>query len=219
VAKAIGQQLGPTVQLAVSAAAVAVVLAIVVALATARRRPWIGSLASGIEQVLAATPTFVLGLVLLIIFSFKARLLPVAGNDGLASLILPTVTLALPTAAVLVQVLRAELEEVLEQPFILTARTRGMRDAAVRTHHALRHALVQIVTMSGYVIGSLLGGAVITETLFVRQGVGQLMLNAVNTKDIPLVLGVVVFAALVYVVVNLLVDIGYTIIDPRLVAR
>jgi peptide/nickel transport system permease protein len=219
VAKAIGQQLGPTVQLAVSAAAVAVVLAIVVALATARRRPWIGSLASGIEQVLAATPTFVLGLVLLIIFSFKARLLPVAGNDGLASLILPTVTLALPTAAVLVQVLRAELEEVLEQPFILTARTRGMRDAVVRTHHALRHALVQIVTMSGYVIGSLLGGAVITETLFVRQGVGQLMLNAVNTKDIPLVLGVVVFAALVYVVVNLLVDIGYTIIDPRLVAR
>lgn len=219
VAKAIGQQLGPTAQLAVSAAAVAVVLASVVALSTARRRAWVGSLASGIEQVLSATPTFVLGLVLLIIFSFKARLLPVSGNDGLASLILPTVTLALPTAAVLAQVLRAELEEVLEQSFILTARTRGMRDAAVRTRHAMRHALVQIVTMSGYVIGSLLGGAVITETLFVRQGVGQLMLNAVNTKDIPLVLGVVVFAALVYVVVNLLVDIGYAVIDPRLVAR
>jgi peptide/nickel transport system permease protein len=107
----------------------------------------------------------------------------------------------------------------LEQPFIVTARARGMRDAAVRFQHALRHALVQVVTMSGYVIGGLLGGAVITETLFVRQGVGQLMLNAVTNKDIPMVLGIVVFASVVYVVVNLLVDIGYTVIDPRLVTR
>jgi peptide/nickel transport system permease protein len=106
---------------------------------------------------------------------------------------------------------------VLEQPFILTARTRGMRDAAVRLRHALRHALIQIVTMSGFVIGGLLGGAVITETLFVRRGVGQLMLTATTTKDIPLVLGVVMFAAVVYVVVNLIVDLVYGIIDPRVV--
>jgi peptide/nickel transport system permease protein len=218
VSRAIGEQLGQTVQLALAAAAVAVLLAVTVAVLTARRRPW-RSIASGVELTLSSTPTFVIGIVLLIIFSFTLKLLPVSGNDGIAALVLPTLTLALPIGAVLTQVLRSELEEVLEQPFILTARSRGMRDTAVRLRHALRHALVQIVTMSGFVVGGLLGGAVITETLFVRQGVGQLMLSAVTTKDIPMVLGLVVFAAFVYVVVNLLVDIGYTLIDPRLVTR
>jgi peptide/nickel transport system permease protein len=218
VSQAIGEQLWPTVQLALCAGAVAVVLAVVVALLTAQRRPW-RSVASGVELVLSATPTFVLGIVLLIVFSFSLKLLPVSGNDGVSALILPTFTLALPIAAILAQVLRSELEEVLEQPFILTARSRGMRDLAVRLRHGLRHALVQVVTMSGFLVGGLLGGAVITETLFVRQGVGQLMLSAVTTKDIPMVLGLVMFAAVVYVVVNLLVDIGYTVIDPRLVSR
>ncbi|GII31967.1 ABC transporter permease [Planotetraspora mira] len=218
VSRAITEQLGQTVQLAVSAAAVAVLLAIGAAVLTARRRPW-RSIASGVELTLSATPTFVIGIVLLIVFSFTLKVLPVSGNDGPRALILPMLTLALPIGAVLAQVLRSELEEVLEQPFILTARSRGMRDTVVRVRHALRHALVQIVTMSGFVVGGLLGGAVITETLFVRQGVGQLMLSAVTTKDIPMVLGLVVFAAFVYVVVNLLVDITYTLIDPRLVTR
>ncbi|GAA4588109.1 ABC transporter permease [Planotetraspora phitsanulokensis] len=218
VSQAISEQLGQTVQLAVAAAAVAVLLAIAAAVLTARRRPW-RSIASGVELTLSATPTFVIGIVLLIVFSFTLKVLPVSGNDGPRALILPTLTLALPIGAVLAQVLRGELEEVLEQPFILTARSRGMRDTVVRVRHALRHALVQIVTMSGFVVGGLLGGAVITETLFVRQGVGQLMLSAVTTKDIPMVLGLVVFAAFVYVVVNLLVDIAYTVIDPRLVTR
>jgi peptide/nickel transport system permease protein len=213
----IGEQLGPTVELALSAAVLAVVLSVAVAILTARRRPWIRSAASGTELVLTSFPTFVLGLVLLIIFSFQLGWFPVSGNDGLSALVLPTVTLALPIAATLSQVLRTELEEVLEQPFILTARTRGMRDAVVRLRHGLRHALIQIVTMSGFVIGGLLGGAVITETLFVRRGVGQLMLTATTTKDIPLVLGVVLFAAAVYVVVNLIVDFVYGIIDPRVV--
>ncbi|MEU8077936.1 ABC transporter permease [Catellatospora citrea] len=217
VASAIGEQLGETVQLALSAALVAVVLAVGTAVLTARRRPWIRSAASGTELVLTSFPTFVLGLVLLIVFSFQAGWFPVSGNDGVSALVLPTFTLALPIAATLSQVLRTELEEVLEQPFILTARSRGMRDAAVRLRHALRHALIQIVTMSGFVIGGLLGGAVITETLFVRRGVGQLMLTATTTKDIPLVLGVVLFAAAVYVVVNLVVDIVYGLIDPRVV--
>jgi peptide/nickel transport system permease protein len=133
--------------------------------------------------------------------------------------VLPTFTLALPVTAVLSQVLRSELEDVLEQPFILTARARGMRDVAVRFRHALRHAAIQLVTMSGFIIGGLLGGTVITESLFNRQGIGQLMLVATTNKDIPLVVGVVIFCALVYVVVNLVVDILYTIIDPRVVTR
>jgi peptide/nickel transport system permease protein len=219
VSHAIGQQLGQTVQLAVGAAVVAVVIAVVAAVLTAKRGPWLRSLSTGTELVAASMPTFVLGLVLLIIFSIRLNWLPVSGQDGFRSLILPTFTLALPISAVLAQVLRSELEDVLEQPFILTARARGMRDVTVRLRHALRHALIQLVTMAGYVIGSLLGGAVITESLFNRQGLGQLMLTATTNKDIPLVIGVIIFAALVYVVVNLIVDIVYSIVDPRVVTR
>lgn len=219
VSTAIGQQLGQTVQLAVGAAVLAVLIAVAVAVLTARRGPWVRSATTGVELVVASMPTFVLGLVLLIVFSIGLHWLPVSGQDGFRSLVLPTCTLALPISAVLAQVLRSELEDVLEQPFILTARARGMRDVAVRLRHALRHALIQLVTMAGYVIGSLLGGAVITESLFNRQGLGQLMLTATTNKDIPLVIGVIIFAAFVYVVVNLVVDIVYSIVDPRVVTR
>jgi peptide/nickel transport system permease protein len=219
VARAIGAQLGQTVQLAVSAVAVAIVLSVTVGVLTAKRPRWIRSGASGPELVLASMPTFVLGLVLLLIFAVGLGWFPVSGQESFKSLVLPAFTLALPVAAVLSQVLRSELEDVLEQPFILTARARGMRDAAVRFRHALRHALIPLVTMSGSVIGWMLGGAVVTESLFNRQGLGQLMLAATTNKDIPLVVGVIIFAAFVYVVVNLLVDILYTVIDPRVVTR
>jgi peptide/nickel transport system permease protein len=219
VASAIEAQLGQTVQLAAGAIVIALVLAVLIGVLTAKRRRWVRSTTTGVELLLASTPTFVIGLVLLIVFSIGLHLFPVSGQDGLRSLVLPTFTLALPVTAVLSQVLRSELEDVLEQPFILTARARGMRDVAVRFRHALRHAAIQLVTMSGVVIGGLLGGTVITESLFNRQGIGQLMLVATTNKDIPLVVGVVIFCALVYVVVNLVVDILYTIIDPRVVTR
>ncbi|MDT7649733.1 MAG: peptide/nickel transport system permease protein [Pseudonocardiales bacterium] len=219
VAQAIEAQLGQTVQLAVGAIVIALVLAVGVGVLTAKRRRWVRATTTGVELLLASTPTFVIGLVLLIVFSIGLHLFPVSGQDGLRSLVLPTFTLALPVTAILSQVLRSELEDVLEQPFILTARARGMRDVAVRFRHALRHAAIQLVTMSGYIIGGLLGGTVITESLFNRQGIGQLMLVATTNKDIPLVVGVVIFCALVYVVVNLVVDILYTVIDPRVVTR
>jgi peptide/nickel transport system permease protein len=172
---------------------------------------------SGIEVVLAATPTFVIGFALLIVFSFTLRLFPIGGNSGPSSVVLPALTLALSVVGTLSQVLRNELEEVLEQPFILTARTRGMRDASVRVLHALRHAVIPTVTMSGFLVAALLGGSVITETLFARQGLGTLLLNAVYAKDVPVVLGVVILSAGVYVVINLAVDIAYSLIDPRVV--
>jgi peptide/nickel transport system permease protein len=162
-------------------------------------------------------PSFAVGLALLVVFSFSLRLFPVSGNQGPESLVLPSLAMALPIAAVLAQVLRGSLEDVLEQPFILTARTRGMRDAGVRLRHGLRHALIPLVTLTGFVVGGLLGGAVITETLFVRQGVGRLLINAVQAKDVPVVVGVVLLAALIHVVVNLIVDVVYSVIDPRIV--
>jgi peptide/nickel transport system permease protein len=219
VATAIGQQLGSTLELAVGAAVVAVVLAITTSVLTARRGRWLRSVTNGTQLVLASMPTFVVGLVLLIVFGLKLDVLPVSGNQGFGSVVLPSLTLAIPIAAVLSQVLTSELEDVLEQPFILTARARGMRETAVRLRHALRHAAIQLVTMSGYVLGGLLGGAVITESLFNRQGLGQLMLTATTNKDVPLVSGVILFAAFAYVVVNLIVDIVYTLVDPRVVTR
>lgn len=219
VARAIAQQLGGTVQLAACAVVLALALAVTVSVLTARRGSRVRWAMNGIERVLASTPTFVVGLVLLIIFALELNLLPTSGQDGFKALVLPALTLALPIAAVLTQVLRSELEDVLEQPFILTARARGMHELAVRLRHALRHAAIPLVTMSGHVIGALMGGAVITESLFNRQGLGQIMLTATTSKDIPLVTGVVLFAALVYVVVNLIVDIAYTVVDPRVVTR
>lgn len=219
VAQAIGDHLGATLQLAIWAALVAVLLAIAVAVLTARRRPWIGSLSSGIELVLSSMPSFVLGILLLLVFSFQLRLFPPSGSSGWKTMVLPILTLALPVAAVLAQVLRQELEDILEQPFITMARARGLSEAGVRLGHALRHALIPLVTLSGFILASLLGGAVITETLFARQGVGRLMLDAANTKDVPMVLGITLLAALIYVVVNLIVDLLLPLIDPRVTAR
>lgn len=219
VTSAIRGQLAPTVELAAIAAALALVIAVVVATTTARRRRWITGSSNAVETVLASMPTFVLGLLLMVVFATRLDWFPISGQDGLRALVLPAVTLALPISAVLTQVLRNELEEVLEQPFVTTARTRGMREVGVRWRHALRHALVPLATLSGSILGGLLGGAVITESLFNRQGLGQLMLTASTNKDIPMVIGLVIFAAAVYVVVNLIVDLLYTVIDPRTVAR
>lgn len=215
VTQAIGSQIGATLQLAVSAAAVAVVLALVAALLTARRAPWIRSFASGSEVVVSSMPTFVTGVVLLLVFSYHWHALPPAGNRGWSALILPTLALALPVSALLAQVLRQALEEVLEQPFIAMARARGLSDTGVRLQHALRHALVPLVTLAGFVFASLLGGAVIIEQLFARQGLGRLMLTASSNKDVPIVLGITLLAAAAYVVVNLLVDLINHWVDPR----
>ncbi|CAD5108402.1 ABC transporter permease [Zestomonas carbonaria] len=219
VSQAIGAHIGATVKLALWAALLAVGLAVLLAVLTAKRARWIGSLSSGSELVLSSMPSFVLGILLLLVFSFHFRLLPPTGSSGWKTMLLPTLTLALPVAAVLTQVLRQELEDILEQPFIVMARARGLSEAGVRLGHALRHALIPLVTLSGFILASLLGGAVITETLFARQGVGRLMLEAANTKDVPMVLGITLLAALVYVVVNLLVDLFNTLVDPRVADR
>lgn len=215
VAQAIGEQIGATVQLSLSAAIVAIVLALACAILTANRASWVRSLASGSELVISSSPSFVIGIVLLLVFSFHWHWLPPSGSVGWRSLILPTVALALPLAAVLTQLLRQSLEDTLEHSFIAMARARGLSETAVRLRHALRHALVPLVTLAGFIFASLLGGAVVIELLFARQGLGRLMLDATSNKDVPMVLGVTLLAAAVYVVVNLAVDLINRWIDPR----
>lgn len=215
VTRAIAQQLGPTLELALWAGSLAVVASVLIAIFTARRARWLRNASSGAELIASSMPGFVLGIVLLLIFAFQLHWLPASGQNGWKSLVLPTLTLAIPIIALLTQVLRNDLEDILEQPFIVTARARGLSEAGVRLGHALRHALISLVTLAGSFFGRLLGGAVIAETLFSRQGVGRLVAEATTNKDVPLVLGVTLLAATTYVVVNLLVDLINAVVDPR----
>jgi peptide/nickel transport system permease protein len=215
VARAIAQQLGSTVELGLWSGSTAVLVSVLLAIFTARRARWLRSASSGTELVASSIPGFVLGITFLLLFSFRLHWLPASGQHGWKTLVLPILTLAIPLIAVLTQVLRHQLDEILEQPFITMARARGMSETGVRFGHALRHALIPLVTLSGFIFASLFGGAVITETLFARQGVGRLMVDATSNKDVPLVLGITMLAAGIYVVVNLAVDLINTFIDPR----
>ncbi|WP_198664430.1 ABC transporter permease [Jiangella endophytica] len=211
----IADQLGPTVQLAAAAFATTLVLAFAVSLLTAKRRFGRG-VSSVVELFFISAPGFWVGIVLLTVFSFRLGWLPAIGSGGWQTLVLPALTIAVGAAPPLIQVLRNGLEDTLDEPFVLTARTRGLSEAAVRLRHALRHALIPLTTLTGFLVGGLLGGAVIAETLFSRQGVGRVLVTAVTANDVPLVLGLVLLAALAYVVVNFLVDVVYPLIDPRL---
>ena len=132
-----------------------------------------------------------------------------AGSSGM-------LTLAVPLSGFLGQVLREEFHKVLDQPFITTARTRGMSDAAVRLRHALRHAVLPGITLSGWALGALVSGSVIAESIYGRPGIGQVLVTAVNNRDVPTVAGIVLVVAAVYIVANVLVDLAYTLVDPRL---
>ncbi len=215
VTQAIGQQLEATLTLAVWAGSVTILVSLAIAILTAGRASWARSISSSTELIVTSMPHFVGGIVLLLVFSFQLHWLPASGQNGWKSLVLPTITLALPMIGMLTQVLRNELDETLEQPFIVTARARGLSEAGVRLGHALRHALIPVITLVGTFIGFLLGGAVIAETLFARQGVGRLVADAAQGKDVPIVLGVTMLSAVTYVIVNLIVDLLNGLIDPR----
>lgn len=215
----IGDQLWPTVQLALFALLLAVTAAVLLAVATAGRHSVLRAAASLAELLAASTPSYWTGILLLTAFSFQLRIFPVAGAQDFASLVLPAVTLALSLAGVLAQVLREGLEAALAQPFVVTARARGLSDTAVRLRHALRHAAIPLVTLTGWLTGSLLGGAVLVETVFGRPGIGALTLQAATNKDIPLVIGLVLLSALVFVVLSTAIDLLYLVIDPRLRTR
>lgn len=206
----------PTVQLAGSAVLLALSLALINALATAGQRRGLRAFLAGLELTLLSTPVYWIGIALLALFSFRLEWFPVTGNDSPRALVLPVVALSLPLAALLGQVLRDGLEEALSQPFALTVRTRGVSETALRVRHGLRHAALAVSTVTGTLTAGLLGGSILTETVFGRSGIGQITLQAVKTRDMPLVLGLVMTSALVFVVINLLVDTLYLVIDPRL---
>ncbi|RCG21018.1 ABC transporter permease [Sphaerisporangium album] len=215
VGSVITEQLGATVALAIGAMVLGLTLATVLGLLTAGR-PRARALARAFEFCSISTPGFWIGTLLLGAFSFHLHWFPVLGEDGLAGLVLPWLTLTLSIAGVLSQVTREGVEHALEQPFALTARSRGATENRVRLRHALRHAALPVLTLSGWALGELLGGVVVVETVFARQGIGQVVVSAVQGRDLPVVTGVVLLAAVTFALINTGLDLLYRLVDPRM---
>ncbi|MDR2997202.1 MAG: ABC transporter permease [Microbacterium sp.] len=214
VAEVIGRQLGPTVQLTAVALLIALVLAFAVAL-FARRGVARGIVVTA-ELIVLSSPVFWIGLVLLGVFAFGLGWFPVAGTRSPATIVLPAVTLALPIAALIGQVLRDGMDQAERQPFAETVRARGAGPARLTLHHSLRHGASSTMTLAAYLVGSLLGGAVLVETVFARPGLGRVTLTAIVDRDVPVVAGVIMLSALVFVIVNVIVELLHPLLDPRL---
>lgn len=217
VRSAIIEALPPTLQISAAGLLVAVVFGGTTALvATYTRAPWLRQLLMALPSLAVSLPVFWVGLVLVQVFAFGFHLLPSVGANGAAALVLPAVTLGLPTGALVAQVLAKSLAQALGEPYVTTARAKGVGRAGIHLRHALRNAALPALTVLGYIVGNLLAGSVVVETVFTRPGLGRLTVAAVGVQDIPVVQGVVVFAAAVFVLVNLVVDLIYPLLDPRI---
>lgn len=213
---AVAEALPPTLQIAAAGLVVAVVTGTAVAVAaTWVRSPWLRQVLASLPSLAVSLPVFWVGLMLVQLFSFSLGWLPSVGDRGPESLVLPAVTLGLPTGALVAQVLAKSLGQALDSPYVTTARAKGVGEAAVHLRHALGNAAIPALTVLGYVVGNVLAGSVVVETVFTRPGLGRLTVASVGAQDIPVVQGIVLFAALAFVVVNLLVDLAYPLLDPR----
>lgn len=205
-----------TLELALPAALLALAIALPVGvIAAIHRNRVVDQVVRVVSLMGGSIPSFWLALILISVFAVKLSLIPVAGRAGLPSLVLPVITLALVPAAVLARFTRSTMLETLGEDYIRTASAKGLRERLVIGHHALRNSLVPVVTAFGTTVGYLVTQAVIVETIFVWPGVGRLMLEAIHARDYPVIQGVVIFSGTAFVVINLLVDLSYAVLDPR----
>jgi peptide/nickel transport system permease protein len=216
VSTVIAEQFPGTLLLAALALALAWALALVVAVWSTRSGRVANALGSALEVVAVALPHFWLASSLVLLFSTTLGWLPPISGQSPAGLVLPVITLAVPLAGFLGQVMRESLLDALSSPFVLSARTRGETSAGVIWRHALRHAALPAIGLSGWAFGSLVSGSVVVETIFARPGLGRTLLSAVQARDVPLVTGTVLIVALAYSVVTTLTDVLDRVADPRL---
>ncbi|MBK1722848.1 nickel ABC transporter permease [Thiocystis violacea] len=212
----IAERLIPTLQLAVAALALAMAIALPMGvLAAYFRGSAVDRMAMGFSMLGAAIPNFWLGPILILVFSLWLGWTPVSGREGLASLILPALTLGTGLAAVLARMVRSSVLEVLGEDYVRTARAKGLGPVAVLWRHALRNAWLAVLTLLGIQFGALLGGAVVTETVFAWPGLGSLLVEAIQTRDYPVVQASVLLISLTYLLVNTATDLLYVAVDPR----
>jgi ABC-type dipeptide/oligopeptide/nickel transport system permease component len=217
VAVEIAENVGSTAQLALASMAIAVVLGIALGLVAALgRNSWldVGSMVVALLGV--SMPSFWLGLLMIFAFSLHLAWFPATGGGSLLHLVLPSVTLGTIASAIIARLTRSTMLEVLGQDYVRTARAKGLAGWAVVLRHALKNALIPVVTIFGLQFGNLLAGAVIVETVFSRPGLGRLIVGGILAKDFPLVQGTVLFVAATYVLINVLVDVAYAFLDPRI---
>ncbi|MGI6244522.1 MAG: ABC transporter permease [Pseudochelatococcus sp.] len=209
-----------TIELSLAGLAVGIVLGIGVAVfANLTRRSWVKHILFSYAPFVASVPAFLIGLFLIQVFSYNLGLLPAAGNKGFVSLILPALAIGLQISDSIAQVTAKSIHENLHAPYAHYLRAKGLSRRAILLHHSLRNAIIPAVTLVGLSIGSILGGAIITETVFSRQGLGRLLEEAVTHQDIPVVQAVVVFTAILFAISNLAVDLIYPLINPKVTVR
>ncbi|MFN8435747.1 MAG: ABC transporter permease [Anaerolineales bacterium] len=218
VSESISEQLPGTFSLAMSALAVALSIGAVFGLLAALRHgTWVDTVVMGLSVSGLSIPTFWMGLLLILFFSVKLKLFPsISNGSSFADLFLPALTLGLPEAAVVARMVRASMLDVLNKEYITTARAKGLFEHSVIIKHALRNALIPVVTFVGLQMAYLLGGATIVETMFARQGIGRLAVQAIYSRDYPMVQGVVLVTATIYVLINTLTDITYVLLNPKI---
>lgn len=206
-----------TLKLAVSSLAIAILIGIPIGIISAVKQY---SIFDNVTMIFAligiSMPVFWLGLLLILFFSVKLRLLPASGYSSLKYMILPAVSLAAQSIAVLARMTRSSMLEVIRSDYIRTVRAKGQKEIVVVIGHALRNALIPIITSVGLQFGGLLGGAVLTETIFSIPGIGRLMVDSIKMRDYPIVQGGVLFIAIGFCIVNLVVDLLYAYVDPRI---
>jgi peptide/nickel transport system permease protein len=217
VTDSIQEALWPTLQLTMAGLFVALILGVSLGiLAAIFHNTWLDTGAMVISLLGVSVPSFYLGLLLLFAFSFHFHLFPATGLGGWQHLVLPALTLGFGSSAYIARLVRSSMLETLNQDYIVTARSKGLVEQAVVTRHALKNALIPAVTYFGIQLAGLLTGAVVTENVFSRPGLGRLAVNAIQNRDIPLVQGTVLVAAAIYLTISLIVDLSYGFLDPRI---
>ena len=217
VATEIGENVGSTAQLALASMAVAVAIGVPLGLTAALfRSSWFDAGSMIVALLGVSMPSFWLGLLLIFAFSLHLGWFPATGGGDLWHLVLPSVTLGMIASAIIARLTRSSMLEVLGQDYVRTARAKGLAWWGVVVRHALKNALIPVITIFGLQFGNLLAGAVIVETVFSRPGLGRLIVGGILAKDFPLVQGTVLFVATAYVLINVLVDLAYAYADPRI---
>lgn len=217
VTELLAEALPPTLELAVAAIAVALVVAVPAGVVSAvHQGEWIDGLSQLGSLIGVSIPNFWLGYLLIIVFSLQLSLFPVAGDGGLSHLVLPAVALGTGMTAIITRLVRMSVLEVLEEPYVEMARSKGLGERIVVYKHALRNALIPVVTIVGLQFGYVLSGAVVVEIVFQRPGIGVLLVDAVFARDYPVVQGAVLLVAVLFVITNALVDLTYQYLDPRI---
>ena len=213
----IAAQLPATMELTMAGLVLAVLSGLVIGvIAAVRQNTWVDSSSMVVALLGISMPSFWLSLLLIFLFSLRLGWLPATGRGGFVRLIMPSIALGFGVAALLARMVRSSMLDVLSQDYVRTARAKGLSERVVVYKHALTNALIPVVTVVGLEFGRLMSGAVVIETVFARAGIGRLTVTAILSKDYPLVQGAVLVSALVYLAANLIVDISYAWIDPRI---